>query len=261
MAIRTNKNARIQEETPVRRGRGRPPKNAPTARRTREVEDVEYDESPRQRKAQRVQEETPVRRGRGRPPKNAPTARRTREVEVADDEIAVEQHVFLKVQSSVRADTSKKPTTVALFGEGGVVIPRQEVTAIVGQTIYFNTVQPLGKILSIQTLNDRLVYKTEESGNVIVMDPDQFFITSGVTASDKESEEDVAQSHRKSARRQDPEDDPEDDTQEYEEEEEGSEEYDPEYEEGDSEDDTQEYEDGENEEGPEEDDDDGFLEF
>lgn len=100
--------------------------------------------------------------------------------------------VFLSITTSVQAEG--KPTEAAYTGVGGVIIPRTDVVAVVGTTIYYKTLQYLGTIKSVDSKNGVVIYITE-NGPVIALQPSLILTApaqgSTVEASADESDDDA----------------------------------------------------------------------
>jgi hypothetical protein len=158
------------------------------------------------------------------------------------------QQLFLKVHTSVKVDRSHKPTDAAFFGENGIVVPRYKITAIIGDTLYFETLQFIGTISSVEEkAPGKLVYSTKESGNVMIGDPSAVYLTTPISAEtqeESEDDEDGEESEDDDDESEDDEDDSDDNDDESEDDEDGEE----------SEDDDDESEDDEDGEESEDDD-------
>jgi hypothetical protein len=104
------------------------------------------------------------------------------------------QHVAIKV--TLTATATSKPTESAYFAEGGLVIPRSNVIALQGKTIFYTSAIDLGEIkeLDYNVEKQVQVYKTS-NGAVLGLKPEELFVVQfdsaeGVDAADPADDDD-----------------------------------------------------------------------
>jgi hypothetical protein len=96
------------------------------------------------------------------------------------------QQVYVQVTRTVQA--AGKPTESAYFGEGGLVIPRSDVIATQGKTLFYKTHEYVGTINDIDSKDGVTIYKTE-NGAVIALQPGFIFVGTGASGSTAEEDD------------------------------------------------------------------------
>ncbi len=90
---------------------------------------------------------------------------------------APQGQVFVRVTN--KATASKKPDSGAYYAEGGLIIPRSSVIAILGTTIFYETLELVGNVEGMDFNEERgvSIYKTN-AGPLIALRPE--FVSASV---------------------------------------------------------------------------------